>query len=60
MIVGTEQTDAGEIPKKAGNFHVSASDTHASHMLAVMIYPQVVRERLGHSSIAITMDIYTN
>jgi integrase len=29
-------------------------------MLAVKIYPQVVQERLGHSSIAITMDIYTN
>lgn len=34
--------------------------THASHMLAAKIHPKVVQERLGHSSIAITMDIYSH
>jgi integrase len=34
--------------------------THASHMLAAKVHPKVVQERLGHSSIAITMDIYSH
>ena len=32
--------------------------SHASHMLAANVHPKIVQERLGHSSIAITMDIY--
>jgi integrase len=31
---------------------------HASHLLAENVHPKVVQERLGHSSMAITMDIY--
>ena len=34
--------------------------SHASHMLASKIHPKAVQERLGHSSIAITMDIYSH
>jgi integrase len=34
--------------------------SHASHMLAAKIHPKVVQERLGHSSIAVTMDIYSH
>jgi integrase len=34
--------------------------SHASHMLAENVHPKVVQERLGHSSIAITMDIYSH
>jgi integrase len=34
--------------------------SHASHMLAARVHPKVVQERLGHSSIAITMDIYSH
>jgi integrase len=33
--------------------------SHASHMLASNVHPKIVQERLGHSSIAITMDIYS-
>ena len=33
--------------------------THASHMLAANVHPKIVQERLGHSSIAITLDIYS-
>ena len=32
----------------------------ASHMLAENVHPKIVQERLGHSSIAITMDIYSH
>ena len=31
--------------------------SHASHML---VHPKIVQERLGHSSIAITLDIYSH
>jgi integrase len=34
--------------------------SHASHMLAENVHPKIVQERLGHSSIAITMDIYSH
>jgi integrase len=34
--------------------------SHASHMLAENVHPKVVQERLGHGSIAITMDIYSH
>jgi integrase len=29
-------------------------------MLAAKVHPKVVQERLGHSSISITMDIYSH
>jgi integrase len=29
--------------------------SHASHMFAAKVLPKIVQERLGHSSIAITM-----
>jgi integrase len=34
--------------------------THASHLLQAGVHPKVVQERLGHSSIAITLDIYSH
>jgi integrase len=34
--------------------------SHASHMLANNVHPKIVQERLGHSGIAITMDIYSH
>jgi len=34
--------------------------THATAMLKSKIHPKVVQERLGHSTIAITMDIYSH
>ena len=33
---------------------------HATHLLASGIHPKVAQERLGHSSIAITMDTYSH
>ena len=37
-----------------------AWDTHASLMLKKGIHPKIVQERLGHSSIAITLDTYSH
>jgi integrase len=34
--------------------------THASHLLAEGVHPKIVMERLGHSSIGITLDIYSH
>ena len=34
--------------------------THATHMLASGIHPKVAQERLGHSTIAITLDLYSH
>ena len=33
---------------------------HATLMLTAGVHPKVVSERLGHSSIAVTMDIYSH
>lgn len=37
-----------------------ARHTHASLMLKAGIHPRVVQERLGHSTIAVTLDIYSH
>ncbi|MGA6933250.1 MAG: tyrosine-type recombinase/integrase, partial [Pseudolabrys sp.] len=34
--------------------------THATHMLMSGVHPKVAQERLGHSSIAVTMDTYSH
>lgn len=34
--------------------------THATHMLESGIHPKVAQERLGHSTIAITLDLYSH
>jgi len=33
---------------------------HASHLLKTAAHPKIVQERLGHSTIAITMDLYSH
>src|SRR5262249_20257028 len=33
---------------------------HATHMLMQGVHPKVAQERLGHSSVAVTMDIYSH
>ncbi|MBI4200005.1 MAG: site-specific integrase [Chloroflexi bacterium] len=37
-----------------------ARHTHASLMLAQNIHPKIVQERLGHSTIAVTLDTYSH
>lgn len=34
--------------------------THATHLLANGVHPKVTQERLGHSTIAVTMDLYSH
>ena len=34
--------------------------SHASHLLAENVHPKIVQERLGHHSIAVTMDTYSH
>ena len=34
--------------------------SHASHLLAANVHPKIVQERFGHSSVAVTMDIYSH
>jgi integrase len=44
-----------------GNFRLhDARHTHASLMLKQGIHPKIVQERLGHSSIQITLDTYSH
>jgi integrase len=34
--------------------------SHATHMLASGVHPKIAQERLGHSSVAITLDLYSH
>jgi integrase len=34
--------------------------SHATHLLASGVHPKIAQERLGHSSVAITMDLYSH
>jgi integrase len=44
---------------KGTRFH-DARHTHASLLLKQGVHPKVVQERLGHSSIAVTLDTYSH
>ena len=53
----------GRITRKAGLPNIRFHDlrhTHASLMLRNGVHPKIVSERLGHSSIAITLDTYSH
>jgi integrase len=53
----------GRLVRTAGlprvRFH-GLRHAHASHLLAANIHPKVVQERLGHASIALTLDLYSH
>ena len=34
--------------------------THATHMLAAGVHPKIAQERLGHSSVSVTIDLYSH
>ena len=34
--------------------------SHATHLLAAGVHPKIAQERLGHSSISITLDTYSH
>ncbi|MEE2948860.1 MAG: tyrosine-type recombinase/integrase [Chloroflexota bacterium] len=51
----------GDICKKASISEIKAHDlrhTHATSLLKLGTSPKMVQERLGHSSMSITLDIY--
>jgi len=53
----------GKIVRKAGVSHIRLHDlrhTHATLMLEAGVHPKIVQERLGHSTIATTLDIYSH
>lgn len=53
----------GKIVHKAGVRHIRLHDlrhTHATLMLEAGVHPKIVQERLGHSTIANTIDTYSH
>lgn len=53
----------GKTLERAGLPHIRFQDlrhSHASHLLTAGVHPKVVQERLGHSSIAVTIDTYSH
>jgi site-specific recombinase XerD len=34
--------------------------SHATHLLAAGIHPKIAQERLGYSSVAVTIDLYSH
>ena len=34
--------------------------SHATHLLAAGVHPKIAQERLGHSSVSITLDTYSH
>jgi len=60
---GTVSRAWGMLAVKAGvkviRFH-DARHTHASLMLKQGIHPKIVQERLGHSTISVTLDTYSH
>ena len=59
---GTVSKTFSKILKEAGLQHIRVHDlrhTHARMMLKAGVHPKIVQERLGHASIAITLDTYS-
>jgi integrase len=52
-----ELWSAGRKPRV--RFH-DLRHAHATHLLSQGVHPKVAQERLGHSSVAVTMDIYSH
>jgi integrase len=59
----TLSSDFKKLAERAGVAPVRFHDlrhTHATQLLRAGIHPKVVRERLGHSTVAITLDVYSH
>ena len=49
--------------RRRGLQHIRLHDlrhTHATHMLKAGIHPKIAQERLGHSSVGVTIDLYSH
>jgi integrase len=63
VIPGHVTQDFANIIRKAGLPYLTLHGlrhAHATLLLTARVHPKVVSERLGHSNIAITMDIYSH
>jgi integrase len=52
-----------KLVQEAGVKHIRFHDlrhTHATQALQAGIHPKIVSERLGHSSVSVTLDIYSH
>jgi integrase len=49
--------DARDLPRI--QFH-DLRHTHATHMLEAGVHPKIASERLGHSKVGITLDLYSH
>jgi integrase len=50
-----EETDP---PKGRHRASARSNHSHATHLLAAGVNPKVVSDRLGHASVAFTLDVY--
>jgi integrase len=49
--------------RRHGLRHIRLHDlrhSHATHMLAAGVHPKIAQERLGHSSVSVTIDLYSH
>ena len=49
--------------RRRGLQHIKFHDlrhTHATHMLKAGVHPKIAQERLGHSSVGVTIDLYSH
>ena len=56
-MANQEREAAGKVPMPIPSYH-DLRHTHAAMLIAMGIQPKVIQERLGHSSITVTMDLY--
>jgi integrase len=47
------------VKRRALRFH-DLRHAHATHLLASGVHPKIASERLGHSSVGITLDLYSH
>lgn len=59
LAAATKKADPKAAPFPVIRFH-DVRHTHATLALQAGVHPKVVQERLGHSSIAITLDLYSH
>jgi integrase len=63
MNPNTYSSDLIDLAKKSGLDGISCHSlrhSHATMLLRNNVHPKVVSERLGHSNIGITMDLYSH
>ncbi len=57
-LIGAFASPVNELDSPKVTFH-GLRHTHATHEFKVGVHPKVAQERLGHSTIAVTLDLYS-